>query len=172
MTSPVKERKKKADQEQRSVLERITHRLPANPILQWPSRTRPTTDPYGYLVRIAEDGETDSEKSFPITAKELTFGSDAKQAVISLDDPAVAPLHARLRRDDDGNFFIEDIGSVSGTYHNYMPVSESGSQLSHGDLIHIATIGYRFTLSKPSMIRQPSVIPVNQSSAAEQESEE
>lgn len=164
VTSPIKEQKKKTDQDQPTVLERITNRLPAAPILQWPSRSRPTTDPYGYLARISEDGASDTEKLYPITASELTFGSDTKQAVIALNDPAVAPLHARLRRDDDGDFFLEDIGSVSGTYHNYIAVSESGSQLNHGDVIHIGTIGYRFTLSKPAKIRQPVVTPLDESS--------
>ena len=162
VTSQVKEQKKKAEPDQPSVLERITNRLPAAPILQWPSRSRPTTDPYGYLARISEDGESDTEKLYPITASELTFGSDTKQAVIALDDPAVAPLHARLRRNDDGDFFLEDIGSVSGTYHNYVAVSESGSQLNHGDLIHIGTVSYRFTLSKPSKVRQPVVTPMDE----------
>jgi hypothetical protein len=164
VTSPVKEQKKKADQDQPSVLERITNRLPAAPILQWPSRSRPTTDPYGYLARISEDGESDTEKLYPITASELTFGSDTKQAVIALDDPAIAPLHARLRRNEEGDFFLEDIGSVSGTYHNYAAVSENGSQLNHGDLIHIGTIGYRFTLSKPARVLQPRVTPLDEPS--------
>lgn len=168
VTSPIKE-KKKADAEQATVLERITQRLPSASILQWPSRTRPTTDPYGYLVRVSEDGEQDSESLFPITATELTFGSDTKQAVIAVDDPAVAPLHARMWRDDDGNYSIEDAGSVSGTYRNYSQVKEGGEQLDHGDLIHIATIGYRFTLSKPAKVRQPSVKPVNGQDGAEED---
>ena len=169
VTTPLKQNKKKRDESQSTVLERITNRLPAAPILQWPSRSRPTTDPYGYLVRVSEDGEPNTETLFPITGDELTFGSDTKQAVIALDDPAVAPLHARLRRDNDGNFFIEDAGSISGTYLNYTQVSDGGSQLAHGDLIHIATIGYRFTLSKPSKARKPTITPLESRATPEDE---
>ena len=157
VTSPVRDRKNKSEPPQATVLERLSQRLPAAARIQWPSRTRPTTDPYGHLVRVSEDGEPKTESLFPITVLELTFGSDSRQAVIVLDDPAVAPVHARLWRDDQGDFFLEDYDTVSGTYHNYQPVTENGSRLEHGDLIHIATSGFRFTSSKPTRIRKPTV---------------
>lgn len=157
VTSPVRDRKSKSEPPQSTVLERLSQRLPAAARIQWPSRTRPTTDPYGHLVRVSEDGEPKTESLFPITVLELTFGSDSRQAVIVLDDPAVAPVHARLWRDDQGDFFLEDYSTVSGTYHNYLPVTENGSRLEHGDLIHIATTGFRFTSSKPARVRKPVV---------------
>ena len=87
----------------------------------------------------------------------MTFGSDARQAVLALDDAAIEPLHARLWMDDDDNFFLADADSVSGTYINYTAVNTVGSPLHHGDLIHIGHIGYRFTSSNPNKTRQPTV---------------
>ncbi len=160
VTQPLKSRKEEETASQQNVLERITRRIPS-PRIQWPSRTRPTTDPYGYLVRVEEDGEPKTESLFPITVSELTFGSDTKQAVIALNDPSVEPLHARLWRDDSGTFYLEDSGSVAGTWVNYTSAAEGGTALEHGDLIHIAKIGYRFTLSKPNKVRKPVVIPLD-----------
>jgi hypothetical protein len=163
VTAPVRDRKDTTPApEQTRVLERLTHRLPAAARIQWPARTRPTTDPYGHLVRIAEDGEPDTKTLFPITAKELTFGSDARQVVLTLNDPAIEPLHARLWMDEDGNFFLADGDSVSGTYINYTAVNTVGSPLHHGDLIHIGHIGYRFTSTKPNKTRQPTITPTAQ----------
>ncbi|MFN2146719.1 MAG: FHA domain-containing protein [Anaerolineales bacterium] len=169
VTSPVRVNKEDT-QPQANVLDRLTHRLPAAARIQWPARTRPTTDPYGYLVRIAEDGEPDSKTLFPITAKELTFGSDSRQAVLTLDDAAIEPLHARLWIDENGSFFLADADSVSGTYINYTAVNTVGSPLCHGDLIHIGHIGYRFTSSKPNKTRQPTIVAADQSDDPEAQS--
>jgi pSer/pThr/pTyr-binding forkhead associated (FHA) protein len=106
---------------------------------------------------------------FPITVSELTFGSDTKQAVIALDDPSVEPLHARLWREENGTFYIEDFGSIAGTWVNYGSADENGMPLEHGDLIHIGKIGYRFTLSKPAKVRKPVVIPLDGSQPEEEE---
>lgn len=161
VTSPVRERKKAApDPEQGRVLDRLTHRLPTAARIQWPGRTRPSSDPYGYLVRVAEDGEPDTKTMIPITVRELTFGSDARQAVLALEDPAIEPLHARLWIDQDGNFFLADGDSVSGTYINYTAINTVGSPLQHGDLIHIGHIGYRFTSTNPNKTRQITITPV------------
>jgi len=159
VTQPIKSEKENARPNQSRVLERISKSLPANRI-PWPSRSRPTTDPYGYLVQVTEDGQPKSETLFPITMSELTFGSDTRQAVIALDKPSVEPLHARIWRDDQGTFHLEDIGSVAGTWLNFSAVASKGSALEHGDLIHIAEIGYRFTLSRPTTPRKPLITPL------------
>lgn len=170
LTQPVKENAKpkkstkeeKADQ-QAKIMERITQRISA-PRIQWPSRTRPTTDPYGYLVQVAEDGELLKDTSFLITMNELTFGSDPKQAVFTLKDSSVEPVHARMWRTDDGIFFLEDSGSIAGTWVNYAPVSANGTPLHHGDLIHIGKTALRFTLNQPKTVRKPVIIPLEDDS--------
>jgi hypothetical protein len=162
VTSPIRDKKKTTlDPEQTRMLDRLTNRIPTASRIPWPTRTRPTTSPYGYLVEITEDGEPDSKTMFPITAKELTIGSNDRQSVLALEDPAIEPLHARLWIDDDGNFFLADANSVSGTYINYTPVNTVGSPLQHGDLIHIGHFGYRFSSTNPSKTRRPAVTPIS-----------
>ena len=38
--------------------------------------------------------------------KEMTFGTDPVQAMRVLDDPSIAPLHARIKQLEDGTFTI------------------------------------------------------------------
>ena len=161
VTQPIKPQKEEVKAKQANVFKRIAKSLPTNRI-QWSSRTRSATDPYGYLVQVTEDGQPKSETLFPITVSELTFGSDIKQAVIALDDPSVEPLHARMWRDEEGKFHIEDTGTVAGTWLNYSSVHEASDALEHGDLIHIAKVGYRFTLSRPTTPRKPIITPLQE----------
>ena len=95
---------------------------------------------------------------FEITTDEITFGSDANQAAVTLEDPAVDSLHSRLWRDDKGDFYIADQESVAGTWVNYAPVTKAGCRVEHGDIIHIAKVGFRFTKNKPTRPRQPVVL--------------
>ena len=98
----------------------------------------------------------DSE-AISITTHIITLGSDAEQVIVPIDDPGVEPIHARLWRDEEGSFRLADENSIAGTWINYAPVSEGGSRIEHGDLIHIGRAGFRFTLSKPSEQRNPTV---------------
>ncbi|MFN2144149.1 MAG: FHA domain-containing protein, partial [Anaerolineales bacterium] len=167
VTQPIKRKlKAKTKREEQSaqqakIMERISQRI-STPRIQWPSRTRPTTDPYGTLVRVAEDGEPMKEGTFLLTMNELTFGADPKQAVLTLNHPCVEPLHARLWRTDEGLFYLEDSGSVAGTYVNYAQVAANGTLLHHGDLIHIGKIAYRFNLSQPKQVRKPVVTNIEE----------
>jgi pSer/pThr/pTyr-binding forkhead associated (FHA) protein len=68
-----------------------------------------------------------------------------------VDDPSVESIHARLVRVGE-TYRISDDGSVAGTWVNYTPVSNEGTRLEHGDLVHIGTAGYRFTLYQPSRV--------------------
>jgi hypothetical protein len=156
VTQPIDQKKltQATPEEKESVIERITHRLPEAPRITWPARSSASANAYGHLVRISEDGESQTETFYPITTAELTFGSDPKQTAITLDDPAIAPVHARLIRDEEGSFFIEDTGSTAGTWLNYAQVSDQKQPVFHGDLIHIASIGYRIILNKPKQIRE------------------
>jgi hypothetical protein len=132
-------------------------RFPAR--LPW--QQRPRTTPFAYLVQVDEDGQILVETEYPITSSELTFGSDPAASVLTLKDPAVEPLHTRVWRDEKGKFWIADMGSVAGTWLNYAPVSGSGSPLEHGDLVHVAKRGFRFTLSRPTRPRRTVVTPLD-----------
>jgi hypothetical protein len=120
-------------------------------------RSAARREPFAYLTRVSEEGMTEPDSVIQITTPEITFGSDASEAVVLLDDPAVAPLHSRLWRDEQGEFHIADQESVGGTWLNFAPVSKTGCEVEHGDLIHIANIGFRFTLERPTRPRQTMV---------------
>ena len=49
-------------------------------------------------------------------SEEMTIGRAAGCAV-SIEDPLISQLHARIFR-RDGQYFVEDLGSTNGTYLN------------------------------------------------------
>jgi pSer/pThr/pTyr-binding forkhead associated (FHA) protein len=111
-----------------------------------------------YLIRLTSGGEPASAAPIPVAEKELTFGTDPVQSMQVLDDPSIAPLHARIRRTEDGSFVIFDQGSVAGTWVNYEQVTREGRRLAHGDRIHFGQMNYRFDLHQPPAESEPKVI--------------
>lgn len=111
------------------------------------------------LTRVVEDSLAVEGNYIPLSRNQVTFGSDASQAMIALDDPSVSKLHARLHHTTDGRYLLNDAGSISGTWVNYTPVSPLGVQLQHGDLIHFGWMAFRFELSNPGELPQPVVTP-------------
>ena len=140
-----------------NLFSRFSRRFPS-PKLRKPKGSGRQREPFAYLVGISEEGEPVQSLMFEITTDEITFGSDANQAAVTLEDPAVDSLHSRLWRDDKGDFYIADQQSVAGTWVNYAPVTKSGCRVEHGDIIHIAKVGFRFTKNKPTRPRQPVVL--------------
>jgi len=124
--------------------------------LQWPHR-RIEPQAVAFLTRVHESAAAETGTPIPITADELTFGSDPNQAKIVLSDPSVAALHARLTFEKEKIFSINDQKSVAGTWVNYLPVPPEGTTLEHGDLIHIGRTSFRFTLRKPEQTRKPVI---------------
>jgi predicted component of type VI protein secretion system len=88
----------------------------------------------------------------------MTFGTDPVQSMHVLDDPSIAPLHARIQQTGEGIFTIFDQGSVAGTWVNYEAVTREGARLRHGDRIHFGQMQYRFDLSQPPAESEPKVI--------------
>ncbi len=123
----------------------------------------PSSEPIAYLVQVSEEDLSSQGKIIPVTRNEIIFGSDPETAQIVVDDPAVEAVHARLWRDAQGVFYIADIDSVAGTWLNYSPVSPDGTRLTHGDLLHIARNGFRFTESQNGNRHQPQVTPLEES---------
>lgn len=138
-----------------NLLSRFSRRLPAANI-HWPQRQE-KTEPYAYLLRVGEEGEPLAAILISITTQETTFGADPKRATITIDDPAIESLHARLWRDDEGSFYIADNNSTAGTWINFAPVSADGCRVENGDLIHIAKAGFRFSRNRPTNPRRPKV---------------
>jgi hypothetical protein len=124
----------------------------------WARRPRQVTAS-AYLERVDADGWPATGIPIPITANEVTFGTDPTQALQVIDDPALSPLHARLRHDDRGNYLLIDHNSVAGTWVNYEQITNEGRKIQHGDIIHLGTRAYRFMLRKPPTVPEPVIIP-------------
>lgn len=120
------------------------------------------SEPIAYLVRVSEEDLSTQGKIIPMASLEITFGSDPEGTNILVDDPAVEAHHARLWQDNEGVFYIADNDSVAGTWLNYAPVSPDGARLTHGDLVHIARNGFRFTESKHRDDDQPLVTAIEE----------
>jgi hypothetical protein len=65
------------------------------------------------------------------------IGSDSQQATIVISSPTVSSIHALLKRSERGSVTIADLGSETGTWVNYAPVSKAGILLHNGDLVQM-----------------------------------
>ncbi|HSG43071.1 MAG TPA: FHA domain-containing protein [Anaerolineales bacterium] len=137
-----------------------TNKVKSQPRFGWlsPKQSRLPSAP-AYLVRLTNAGEPASAMPIPILEKDMTFGTDPVQSIHVLDDPSIAPLHARIKQTDDESFVIIDNGSVAGTWVNLEPVTKEGQRLAHGDRVHFGQMVYRFDLSQPPAESEPKVVP-------------
>jgi pSer/pThr/pTyr-binding forkhead associated (FHA) protein len=93
----------------------------------------------------ADSGRSKNRKH-SITQAEVYLGSDVSLSQIVIDDPALDGMHALIRRDDDGRFYIVDMGTTAGTWLNYDPVSAEGQEIKHGDVVHIGSAAFNFQI--------------------------
>jgi hypothetical protein len=136
----------------RQPLETLMNRLP------WPQRS-PVPKALAFLVPITESGDERSTPPLSISREEEIFGREPDQVTTVLPDPSIEAVHARLVRNQTGEFRIMDEGSVAGTWVNYTPISREGIQLEHGDLVHIGRLGFRFVVREPLRVRRPVIKP-------------
>jgi hypothetical protein len=135
-----------------------SRRIPGwiNP-LNWTQRAT-TQKVSAYLTCLSEEDQQKMIAPLPMTSDEVSLGRDPLKSILVLDDPSVDPLHARVLRDGD-RYRILDEGSIAGTWVNYTPVSNEGTLLEHGDLVHIGRMGFRFMLQKPAHQPSPVILP-------------
>lgn len=93
----------------------------------------------------------------PLDGKEITFGTDPVQSQYVLDDPSLAPRHARIMLAVDGQFQVADAGTIAGTWVNFEPVGKEGHPLQHGDVVHFGQLIYRFELKDPPPLPEPKI---------------
>ena len=127
----------------------------------WPRLERASSAP-ARLARLNENEQPAPGGPVPINRPELTFGRDAHLAIITLDDPSVQALHARLTQTREGDFLLQDEHSVAGTWVNYVALNGQGRKLLHGDLIHMGRVMFRFELAVPPPPREPLVSLVDE----------
>lgn len=87
-----------------------------------------------------------AEKIIKINDKLVIFGFDSEQCDIILAHESVSAQHACLVRQDSGAVRLSDLGSESGTWVNYAPVSGAGTILNDGDLVQIGKFSFRYRI--------------------------
>jgi predicted component of type VI protein secretion system len=87
-------------------------------------------------------------KDYALRGEPVTIGR-SPQATIFIDNPAVSHQHARVMMQDD-RYFLQDLGSTNGTFHNGVRVAETLVELREGDTIDVGKHNLRYWL-KPSM---------------------
>jgi hypothetical protein len=103
-------------------------------------------DKTGWLLPQDSGDSISTQPSIRLGESVLTLGSSPIRAQVIIPSPSVDGLHARILRKPDGGYWLEDAGSVSGTWVNGTPVSNLGIALSPGDVIRIGKISFRFEL--------------------------
>lgn len=116
-----------------------------------------------YLQRLTSDLEAAPVKPIPLSRKEITFGADPVQSTNVLDDPSLAPRHARLTQSEDGNYLLSDAGTVAGTWINFEPIGKESRRLQHGDVVHFGQLAFRFELKNPPTVAEPKITKENPS---------
>ncbi len=79
------------------------------------------------------------------------LGRDAKNTIV-LHDTAASARHARLSR-TNGTWWLEDLGSRSGTTLNELPLSKP-APLTEGDVIGIGSLRFRLEAASSKMAEQ------------------
>jgi pSer/pThr/pTyr-binding forkhead associated (FHA) protein len=113
---------------------------------------------------LAAPGETlKTAGAAPIllNEKDMTFGTDPVQSYYVLDDPSLAPRHARITQTEDGQFVVADAGTIAGTWVNFEPLGKESHPLQHGDVVHFGQLMYRFELKDPPPPTEPEITKEN-----------
>ncbi len=114
-----------------------------------PPRIIPATDRaddrhVAVLERLTAEGH--AAEAIELTAADVTLGREAAAVEIVLDDPSVSRLHARIRRNQAGEYWLFDEGSVQGTALNFEPLGLAPRLLQHNDVIQLGRVALRFRL--------------------------
>jgi hypothetical protein len=111
-------------------------------------------------VLIPVDSRGQEGKPLPLTGIDVVLGRDASLAGIVLDDPSVSGMHARMIRLAGGGYLLRDQDSIAGTWVNFQPVTNDGTQLANEDMIHLGRVGLRFRQTLPPPPREIRVRPL------------
>ena len=81
-----------------------------------------------------------------LPAGNVTLGREAGAVDVVVDGPGVSRLHARIRRDEAGAYWLYDEGSGAGTFLNYEQLGLAPRPLQHGDVVQLGRVTLRFRL--------------------------
>lgn len=108
-----------------------------------------------YLVLLSPS--TAGPEHVTLPGANVLLGRDPDQVDIPLADSSVARLHARIRR-RNGEYWLYDEGSASGTFLNFERLGLAPQPLATGDEIRLGRIRLRFYLPEvPGQLPEPKV---------------
>lgn len=108
-----------------------------------------------YLVRIDESGLALERR--PLESADVTIGRDPDYATFIIDESSISRLHARIRQNTVGAYWLYDEGSNSGTFLNYERLALAPRELAHGDRVQFGHVTYRFSLELPPTANENEV---------------
>jgi hypothetical protein len=105
----------------------------------------------GELIASLEPMTEVGKEPVQFLGDNLTIGRDERSADIAIDHPSLAPLHARIRSQDEV-YWLFDEGSTEGTRLNYERLGLAPRALHDGDVIQFGRINYRFRLRPEGIV--------------------
>lgn len=108
----------------------------------------PPPDDRHMAVLVWPDDEAGVDQ-IELLAADVTFGRAPDDVDIVVDDPTVSQLHARIRRNAAGEYWLYDEGSVEGTFLNYDRLGLAPRRLQHNDVVQLGRVTLRFRLELP-----------------------
>ena len=94
-------------------------------------------------VEIEIDNGTEAPKRIPYTIRgSLTVGRSKEDCDIFCNDTIMSRKHFRIISEEDGNFYVEDLGSKNGTHVNGNTISQK-TLLHSGDEIRAGKMHFR-----------------------------
>lgn len=88
------------------------------------------------LMLLIRRGNTSKPDPYPMNSPEITIGRALDNEIV-IPEPQVSKHHMRLLREQDG-YFLEDLGSLNGTYVNEVRISGT-VPLNLGDTVRVGT---------------------------------
>jgi hypothetical protein len=111
-----------------------------------PSLSATPRDTSGWLLPMADGDTLSTQPNIRLGESVITLGSSPIRSQVVIASPSVDGLHVRITHRQDGTYWLEDAGSVSGTWVNGTPVSNLGTALTAGDVIRLGKVSFRFEL--------------------------
>lgn len=93
---------------------------------------------------LVHDDGVSGDRSLPVDAAGVTIGRGRENLVQITYDAQVSRRHARVF-ERDGRFYVEDVGSVAGTWVNGERIVER--RLFGGEKLHVGSAAFFFQLS-------------------------
>jgi hypothetical protein len=121
----------------------LTHtKMPTRQDQQLPAATEQA---YATLVSLTHLDGKESPEVFFINQKNVILGRNQEHVDVLIDAPGIDPVHAQIRVRSN-RYYLNDLGSKSGTWLNYEKIGTRLVEIRTGDMIYLGITGFRFTI--------------------------